>query len=109
MFDPIDASLQYCHCLNPDDHAVKVISLVPVVNHIFFQIKSEQLSGRDEKALKDFGWYLYGGFCLQVFIYAKPLANYLFNCSFRERYNIFVNLTVYMIASDAHLKTLTPN
>ena len=109
MFDPIDASLRYCHRLNPDDHAIKMISLLPVINHIFFQIKSEQLSGENDKALKDFGWYLYVGSYLQIFIYAKPLANYLLNCNFKERYNVFVNLTVYMIASDAHLKALTPD
>ena len=115
MTDPIDRIFNYCHQRQPHEWEVKLISTLPIINNIFFQIKSEQfaknapLSNVDRKTLQDFGWVFKCGLCAQIMICGKPLAMILERLTFTDRVRLLVNTTLYVILSHEHIKALTPD
>ena len=109
MTDPIDRVFNYCHQRQPHEWEVKFISVLPIVNNIFLQIKSEQLSNTNRKALQDFGWVFKCGLCAQILICGKPLAMILEHLTFKDRVRTLFNTTLYVILSHEHIKALTPD
>ena len=109
MTSPIERICIYCYQIQPHAWKVKCISILPIVNNIFFQIKSKQLASTNQKALQDFAWVLKCGLCAQIIIYGKPLAMILQRLSFKNRMGIIFSITLYGMFSHMHIKALTPD
>lgn len=107
MVYSIKAALQKCQQLESDHHAVKVIALIPFINNIFFQIKSEQFDCKTNKEMENIGWYMWLGLHIQIFIYAKPFAARMQHLDFKGHYNILVNSAAYYLLSKKHINCLS--
>ena len=109
MVDPIGKTLDYFYAIQSDSIDAKLLSLLPLINNLFFQIKKEHIYETDQRELKRFGWVLRAGLFVQIFLYAKPLSMYLERISFKRRTRAIFNISIYVIFSDMHIKTLTPD